>query len=415
MPDFMATYGLSDAEVRSGLRGLEQAASQHTRRIESITSQSSHSLANVTSRGLAKGFLAAVGLGSVAAVAAMGLRTAINATMHSTKEYASVNEDVAKSLREIQYKGEAAYQSLGRNTSELVLQLKQLTSEAVGGAAEILENLKVQFLAFKTGLDPSYFRKGTEQTIAKENAYLSKRAEAIRLEMDANRLSVDPGNAQRLGAAELRAEAREKEQLLKNEGLLWHLRNRGLDSEADKLERSIHLESQSIIQLEKRRQLDEEISGRNKTRSELENLKEKYATARESTADTIEANAARIFGLEASQRQVQIAEVQLRYDQQLRDIARDKALLEEDRVRASALLNEQREAELGILMAQRGERRNARSIALGSSVDARQAFAPIVNEERNDRKKAQEKFDRMVAELRKIRDNTATRQVATYQ
>lgn len=410
MPDFMATYGLSDAEVRAGLRGLEQAASQHTRRMESLTSKTSTSLATVASQKMSKGLF---GVGNVATLATASMVAAIAGVKKATSEYSEINDEAAESARRLGYQAEAAWQDLGRRLNGVSSIFDTLIVKARN--SRFLTEVANEIQAWLSGVSEQQIERDQENAKAKELETLINRAAAYRNELEAQRLGADPGRAQRLAAAELRAELYEKKALLETEKLRFQLEERGRKDEADRIKRSIAIAKEEIVIAERRKQLAEDVEGRNRTRQELEALGEKYATARESTADTIEANAARIFGLEASERQLKIAEVQLAYDKQLRDLAKDKALLEEDRVRAAGLLNEQRDAELSILMAQRGERRTGRSIALGSSADPRQAFAPIVNEERNDRKKAQEKFDRMVAELRKIRDNTATRQVATYQ
>lgn len=414
MADFLATYGIDDKALAIGLKKIEGLSSQHAQRMES-TSRASVSIADSVGKGFGKGMLAVVGFGSFAGVTMTAVRYGVREVERATEEYAKVNEYTAKSLREIGYQGEYAYQRLGRNVSDLTVQWKKLKVEATSGWAEMTENIKVAFLAKTTGLDASIFRANEQLAINKENAEIEKVSADARRSLDAQRLSSDPGASARLAAATAKSEALANEQKAKFEGLLWHLRNRGLDDEASRLERSISLAAEQIVIDEKRKQLAESVSNQNRTRADLQSEKDKYAASRESTADLIEANAQRIFGLEASQRQIQIAETQLRYDKQIRDLAQDKALLEEDRARAAGLLAEQRDAELGILMAQKDAQKTGRSIAIGSSQDARQAFAPVLNEERSDRKMAQQKFDRMISELAKIRSNTGQTQVATYQ
>jgi len=411
MADFLATYGIDDKALAIGLKKIEGLASQHAERINASTARADKGFASATATKLGKGLLGAIGLGSTAAV----IRSTILTINDASQEYAKTNEAVAQSLRVIGYEGEAAYRRFGREVHQVGIEMKSTWAEVWNFASRSIDRLGREGMAVLTGTRPDFFSFKNTALDAQETATLLAQANAARLSIDAERLSKDPYSTGRMAAAQLRAEAQVREQMLKNEGLLWHLRNSGMSEEANRLERSIKLGAEQIIIDEKRRQAAEDVDRKNSTRAALENQKESYAASRASTADLIEANAQRIFGLEASQRQIQIAETQLRYDKQIRDLAQDKALLEEDRARAAGLLAEQRDAELGILMAQKDAQKTGRSIAIGSSQDARQAFAPVLNEERTDRKMAQQKFDRMISELAKIRSNTGQTQVATYQ
>lgn len=415
MADFLATYGIDDKALAIGLKRIEAMAAEHTNRMNAVTERASTSIAAGAGRTLSKGLMGVIGFGSAAAAVTVGVRFAIRKASLATEHYAKVNDVVARQLREVEYRGEAAYQSLGREVSGVTMRLRELGTEAMSGLAEMISNIKVMAGSGLSGLSPSIFRAGERAKAAQDLATLVERSRLLRSELEAARLQNDPGMGQRLGVAEIQAEAFIKKQLLDTEKLRFQLTERGQSVEAARLERSIRLAGEQIVLDEKRRQLDEQLAGRNKVRAEMESLNQKYVSARQGAADVLEANAMRLFGLEASQRQLQVAEAQLRYDQQLRDLAADKALLEEDRARASALLVEQRDAELGLLRAFKGGVGPGRSIALGSTANPLQVFAKGKDEEKADRKEAQKKFDKMITELRSIRDNTAKAQGATYQ
>ena len=407
--DFLATYGIDDKALAIGLKRIETLASNHQ---ESMRKKEPFGEA----AGRARKEL--LGMENVAKAAFGGIGTAVGLAVRATDDYAKKNSMVLGEVSALKREMAGLWTDIGRDLSganrglveqiALWRRLRNVVTDYLGAVGS-------SFINPEGPQSLSQIRDQKTQRVAYESADVLLRARSKMVELEAERLSKGTYATQRLASAELRAKIETERGLREIADLRTELERNGRKKEADLLARSVRLNAEATVQAERQRQSDEDFAGRKSVREKLAAAEKERASARAGAADVLEANAMRLFGLEASERQLQIAEAQLRYDQQLRDLAADKALLEEDRARASALLLEQRDAELGLLRAFRGGVGPGRSIALGSSANPFQVFAKGKDEEKADRKEAQKKFDKMITELRSIRDNTAKAQGATYQ
>ncbi len=408
MPDFMATYGINDAEVAAGFRRIEAQATRHGQAMERQGN------AFDTLYGQARQRI--LGIDQLVKSAFTAGGSSIGLATRALSDYARQNSFAAAEVERFHAANRGLWNDIGRDISGLtsifdgaVSKLRYVRDEIVDVAASLMSGL---FGESQTNED---IKAQTAARKEQEAMDLVLQARRRRDELEAERLSRVQGATARMAAVQARAALEEKRGLEEIAELRTKLEKAGRKDEADRLARSVRLSAQQSVLAERERQAVDDITGREAVRQRIETAAQERQLAREGFAELAEGNAMRIFGLEASQRQLQVAEAQLRYDKQLRDLAADKALLEEDRARASALILEQRDAELGLLRAFRGGAGPGRGIALGSSVNPLQVFAKGKDDEKADRREAQRKFDKMIGELRSIRENTAKAQRATYQ
>lgn len=408
MADFLATYGIDDKALAIGLKKIEGMAAQHAQEV----SRKGSTLDALYGQTKSK----IIGIDNVVKAVFAGASGSVGLATRALNDYAKMNSYAAGEVERFRQSNKGLWTDIGRDISSLTSIFDGVVSKARGVRDEVVDVVASMLSpTFGDRQSNDDVKAATAARREQEALDLVIRSRQKREEIDAERLSKTQGESARLEAAKARSTLEERRGLQEIAELRTSLEKAGKKDEADSLARSVRINARQTLISEQERIDKENQAGREASRIKIEAAAVERQAAKESVADSIQANAQRIFGLEASQRQIQIAETQLRYDKQIRDLAQDKALLEEDRARAAGLLAEQRDAELGILMAQKDAQKTGRSIAIGSSQDARQAFAPVLNEERTDRKMAQQKFDRMISELAKIRSNTGQTQVATYQ
>lgn len=393
--DFLAKYGIDDKMLAAGLKEIEGRAGRHAREVGRKTTSEWDAATKKTGEKLF-GFK---GVG-IAAFSAIG--TAATLAGKSVLDYAERNSMVGSELERLRNTSREVWTSIGRDISSGVVQ------SGLDGFIRRVDAARtglVDWLAVKMGGDPAGVNSAmraqeTQDALAKANTALR---ESQARQMDAR--GDDP-----VGSARIRADLELQRKMASSKQLLGEMRLGGLGTMANTLEQAWRNEKAAAIEASERARDKAFLTEQDKKAADERQLR----SARDSAATLLEQNELKLFGMNASQKQLDLAETRLRYEKQIRDVLEDQNLFDAEKVDVKLHLERQRESELDAIFARRGERAG-RSIALGSSIDPRQAFAPIVNEERNDRKKAQEKFDRMVAELRKIRDNTGKAQAATYQ